>query len=527
VAEALVAKLKAAKGELAGLSVDSIMQQMGRMAEQRAAEAALNNVLDGTKATMSEVWESVLFQRIRQQILDADSAGQVDESKRLLVEALGIARNAALNLGISQRISQRDILANVFPPERMQEYYDRMAAAAQRAPEPEATRPNTMDRVAAENAEALRQTDNEDDVVRPTTMDRVAAENANEMGQAEDVEEVVRPATMDRVDAENADVPRQAEDVERQRPPAGQARPRAGLLAHVTDIERFKKFKKMFRQVAQLAADQDPKLMVKANALVKTLIEYNKVLKEGATAEELIEFCVQQAGPQTRTARPENNQHRDEPAQDERPFRLSAAIRENREFAGDFRNIVTMYGTDPGRAEQMALALARKIIEAHGLNIDPKTLAEEILKLIRKPVAKPTKTGSKKPRDDQDNPGAGAAGGRPKRDQKQTKFTKDHVTQTKWDEVSEVYFGDKEYAAEMEKMALAMVKKGEKDKAVSTSARSLLAKSKKAKGGKFKSIGHVVGAVSDALFKRVSGKKVTKAIKASDIPKDEDGNKAA
>lgn len=561
LAQALAERLKTVRGKLAGVSAQQIIKLLARIAKKRTEDAAVENALNGTAATIFEVWDSVLFQRVSQQIQRADAAGDIEKAKKLLAEALGLARNTALNLGITQTISARDILQAVFPPERIQEYDERMARAAQRAAEPEITRPTTMDRVAFEQqhesfdgpdpARSSGQIQPEDSASQqgggfqfPGGLVRLVAEAFRKNGIAMAREVAGReagrlhgqvPGTVEEIAGAllehagvrpdpNREPPRaDAQQAPRQRPPSG-------FLAHVTDVDRFMRFDRMMGEVAQMVADEDPKMMVKAKALVKMFRDDKGLFTDSVTPEDFLEFCVQRAGPKTPTQRADDNPYGygpdEEPAEQNGHFSIAGALKKNSALAKIFAEIVELMRTDPKEAAKLAMRLARQMIEIYGLKIDPKKLAAEIMKMVRKAI-KARKTKDRKPSDDQDGPDDRSQGGNPGAGQQQPTLTRDHVKQTDWDGVAGVYFGDSEDSEEMRSIAFEIIKKGEDNAGVTKSAKDLLAKSKKAKKGKFKNFNHVIAAIKDAVFKRASGKKVTKPLKASEIPDDKDEKKAA
>ncbi|MEM8697562.1 MAG: hypothetical protein AAGF44_00230 [Pseudomonadota bacterium] len=307
-----------------------------------------------------------------------------------------------------------------------------------------------------------------------------------------------------------------------------------GFLAHVTDVNRFMKFDRMFSEVAQMVANRDPKMMQKAKALVKTFQNDKKIFTEGATPEAFMEFCIRQARAQKSDEISEIDGAEN---QDGRggagAFSIPRALRENSALATSFQRLVGFIAKgDEKTAASLALRMATMIKKTYGLTQDAKAIAKELLELARKAakrqsVASIDSDSDSKPNDD----GSQGSGDGMRSDQGKSgteiSLTMRNVNQTNWPSISTLYFDDPEDAEEMKEIAAQIVKKGADNAAVQKSAKDLLAKSKKAKKGAFKNFRHVIAAIKDAVVKKAMGKKVTKPLKASDIPDEKEDKKAA
>lgn len=93
------------------------------------------------------------------------------------------------------------------------------------------------------------------------------------------------------------------------------------------------------------------------------------------------------------------------------------------------------------------------------------------------------------------------------------------VAKVKWDTISEIYGFDKDDAPELEKLATTVVKKGMDDAGAQKSAKDLLSRAQKQKKKpKVKNGKLLVFGLFDAMFRTKNKKKVTKPVKASDLP---------
>ncbi|MEM9903138.1 MAG: hypothetical protein AAF865_17480 [Pseudomonadota bacterium] len=113
--------------------------------------------------------------------------------------------------------------------------------------------------------------------------------------------------------------------------------------------------------------------------------------------------------------------------------------------------------------------------------------------------------------DDDEPPAAGAA------------LSLKLVAKVDWEKFVEVYSLSPEEIEALKEIATKIVRKGPDATAVIKGGKELLARAKKAKSGaKFKNGIHVAAAVEDVLLRRAENKKLTKPMKASDIPDDAD-----
>ncbi|MEM9240473.1 MAG: hypothetical protein AAGB07_10890 [Pseudomonadota bacterium] len=225
----------------------------------------------------------------------------------------------------------------------------------------------------------------------------------------------------------------------------------------------------------------------------------------------------------------DQTQRDDRGGQRNAPFNLRDTLRDDAKLAQIFAEIVRLMGSDKGRAAEIAMALARRLIKTYGLDIDAKTLAAEILKMAKKTAGKSGGATDQKPGDDPGGSGDGSQGGAPgaAAGGGGKPLTLSDVKKTDWSSVSTLYLDSDENAEEMKAIASEIVKKGADNAGVEKSAKDLLAKAKKSKKTTFKNFRHVVAAIVDAVTKKANGKKVTKPLKASDIPNEEDDRNAA
>lgn len=222
-------------------------------------------------------------------------------------------------------------------------------------------------------------------------------------------------------------------------------------------------------------------------------------------------------------------------------FSIPRALQEDAALARSFQRLVQMIKAgDRTGAGALALQIAKAMIKTFGLTMDHKKLTAEILRLAQKAAGRQSTDSSddhSKPSDDgsgkdpstrgsrPDTPPNGSDIGRP--ESLAITITMRDVKQTNWSAISSLYFDTEENAEEMRAIASEIVKKGEDNAGVEKSAKDLLGKAKKAKKGKFRNVRHLVAAIRDAVYKRAMGKKVTKPIKASDIPGEDDDRNAA
>ncbi|MEM7239891.1 MAG: hypothetical protein AAF501_18965, partial [Pseudomonadota bacterium] len=122
----------------------SIARAEKKMAERDAAREAERNAAQPERNTMDRVaaenaeenreilpmddfWNDSGFQAVRDDILKADADKRIEDSKRLLAEALTLANAWSQQYSTGERFTARQILEHVFPANRMQEFDARMA----------------------------------------------------------------------------------------------------------------------------------------------------------------------------------------------------------------------------------------------------------------------------------------------------------------------------------------------------------------------------------------------------------------
>ncbi|MEM7236923.1 MAG: hypothetical protein AAF501_03740, partial [Pseudomonadota bacterium] len=334
---------------------------------------------------------------------------------------------------------------------------------------------------------------------RPNTMERVAAENRAEQN---------RPTTDDRIDPENpAEETREAQ--------------LSDFQDEIADIE-FALMHKDGQEARELA-----------EALARRLANVKGKLA-GMSAVDILKLVMRRQKKRQEqnegTRQPvDQTQRNDRSGQGNAPFNLRDALRNDAELARIFAEIVRLMGSDKGKAAEMAMSLARRLIKTYGLDIDAKTLAAEILKMAKKAAGKASGTTDQKPGDDPGGPDDGSQGGAPgaAAGGGTKPLTLSDVKKTDWSSISTLYLDTDEDADVMKNIASEIVKKGADNAGVEKSAKDLLAKAKKGKKNTFKNFRHVVAAIVDAVTKKANGKKVTKPLKASDIPNEEDDRNAA
>ena len=109
-----------------------------------------------------------------------------------------------------------------------------------------------------------------------------------------------------------------------------------------------------------------------------------------------------------------------------------------------------------------------------------------------------------------------------------TELTLRHVSGVDWGTVIKLYEIDKDEEDEMVSIAKRLVKKGPDDGGSRKAAKDLVARGKKKKKKpKLKNHHHLIAALLDAIRRKAKKKKVTKPLKPSDIPDEDDQDKAA
>jgi hypothetical protein len=155
--------------------------------------------------------------------------------------------------------------------------------------------------------------------------------------------------------------------------------------------------------------------------------------------------------------------------------------------------------------------------EDHGLNEAPAIASGN----VRPNIPDTMRRRDVEERDDEDDDNRSYADA-------EVDVTMNHVRQTQWSFISDLYDLPPDEADELEAIASTMVKKGEDNASVLQSSKDLLSRAKKKKKkGKFRNARHLMAAVLDAIKRKAMKKKVTKPLKPSDIPDDKDDQKAA